>query len=475
MLGLLLSLAAVAGTMTVDVLDVGQGDSLLVTSPAGKRVLIDAGTGKHDVAPMLERRGVEKLDLIIATHPHADHIGGMDEVLDAFEVGVYTDNGLPHTTSAYTQVMERVEEKAITYRTALAGQVYNLDDDIKVEILHPQERAMRNTRSDLNSNSVVARITHGDLCFLFTGDAEDPTERILLRKEITSCQVLKVAHHGSSHSSSFFWLQRIKPEIALISAGEGNRYGHPDHETIGRLTKAGASIYRTDLHGAIQVRSTGESIEVLTNVEPAASPVAERAMVGEPVRLTAGPGREAAILRDLNTRSAEELETLPGIGRERGEAIVAWRTKHGDFERLEQLLEIPGTGPGTIAMLRISPMTTESAEAAAVASTPTERSSRGSLGENGGPPRLSQGPLAANRPAGGVIIDVNNANVEALLSLPGIGPQKAKAIVAYRESNGAFGVVEDLDAVPGIGPGTIANIRGRIRFGEAEATQPESP
>ena len=82
---------------------------------------------------------------------------------------------------------------------------------------------------------------------------------------------------------------------------------------------------------------------------------------------------------------------------------------------------------------------------------------------------------AANRPAGGVIIDVNNANVEALLSLPGIGPQKAKAIVAYRESNGAFGVVEDLDAVPGIGPGTIANIRGRIRFGEAEATQPESP
>ena len=88
MLGLLLSLAAVAGTMTVDVLDVGQGDSLLVTSPAGKRVLIDAGTGKHDVAPMLERRGVEKLDLIIATHPHADHIGGMDEVLDALEVGV---------------------------------------------------------------------------------------------------------------------------------------------------------------------------------------------------------------------------------------------------------------------------------------------------------------------------------------------------------------------------------------------------
>ena len=112
MLGLLLSLAAFAGTMTVDVLDVGQGDSLLVTSPAGKRVLIDAGTGKHDVAPMLERRGVEKLDLIIATHPHADHIGGMDEVLDAFEVGVYTDNGMPHTTSAYAQVMERVRTRA---------------------------------------------------------------------------------------------------------------------------------------------------------------------------------------------------------------------------------------------------------------------------------------------------------------------------------------------------------------------------
>ena len=351
LLALLVALAH-AGTLVVDVLDVGQGDSILLTTPAGKTVLIDGGTGRIDPVPLLRRRGVESLDLVIASHPHADHIGGIDQVLEALPVKVYTDNGMPHTTSTYEKVMTLVEEKGVVYRTAEAGQVYNLDDGIRVEILHPQLTLLKNTRSDLNSNSVVARVTHGELCFLFTGDAEDPTERALLAQGIDSCEVLKVAHHGSSHSSSSTWLRAIQPEIALISAGANNRYGHPDEETLARLTSAGASVYRTDQHGSIQLRSDGEQIEVLTNVMPAAAPVPARALSGDPRRMQPGPEREGVHLEDLNSRTAAELEALPGIGPAKAAAIVRWREEHGPFTSLEALQEVPGIGPGTVAMLR---------------------------------------------------------------------------------------------------------------------------
>lgn len=262
LLGLLVAHPALAGELTIEVLDVGQGDGILITTPAGKRILIDAGTRKAAVLQQLRSRDVQQLDLVVATHAHADHIGGMEDVLRGLPVRFYTDNGLPHTTQTYDGVMKAVEELGITYRPAQRGQSFSLDDDARIEVLFPPAAPLSNTRSDLNSNSVVLRLTHGDNCFLFTGDSEDPTEVALMRAGIEPCGVLKVAHHGSEHSTSAAWLRAVQPDTALISAGVDNRYGHPDPEALGRLESAGITVYRTDLLGTLRVTSDRKAVTV---------------------------------------------------------------------------------------------------------------------------------------------------------------------------------------------------------------------
>lgn len=377
---------ALAGELTVEVLDVGQGDAILITTPAGKRVLIDAGTRRSPVPAMLKRRGIEELNLVIATHAHADHIGSMARVLRQVPPKLYGDQGMPHTTATYTKVMEAVEAQEIRYLTLRTGRVFNLDDDARIEILGPTEPLLTGTRSDLNSNSVVARLTHGDTCFLFTGDAEDPTEHRLLQEGVGPCDVLKVAHHGSAHSTSRAWLEAVRPELAVISVGAENRYGHPDEGTLLRLEKAGARVLRTDLMGTIRLVSDQTSVRVEAVDEGAAvaawraeqqadkaattavaavadSPepdreVALRALppdqVPEPVAravLQNGGRLSTAGFIDINAATAEQLMSIPGIGPARAQAILRWRDDHGPFTSLDQLDAVPGIGPAMLERL----------------------------------------------------------------------------------------------------------------------------
>ena len=270
---LLGALAAKAGTLTVDVLSVGQGDAIILQSPAGKTVLIDAGTGKKDVVPMLRARGIDRIDLAIASHAHADHIGGMDEVLEALPVRVYVDQSMAHTTATYKKVMALVESTGAAYKPGDRGVAFNLDDGIRLELLAPAEPKLRGTRSDFNSNSVVVRVTKGDQCMLFTGDAEEPTEAMLLQKGLEPCDVLKVAHHGSGHSSTQRFLDALQPRYAIISCGKDNKYKHPYPETLERLERAGAKVYRTDTQGTIRVMMDGKSLRITASAWPAISPV----------------------------------------------------------------------------------------------------------------------------------------------------------------------------------------------------------
>ncbi len=264
--------SVLAGDLRVDMLDVGQGDSILIRTPANKVILIDAAESKGHVNEQLVREGVDHLDLVIATHPHADHIGGMQKVLHDFPVKLYVDNGLAHTTQTYAGVMSEIETKAIAYKTGVNGMVFNLDDGAKLEVLFPNGSALTGTRSDLNANSVVTRLTHGSDCFLFVGDSEAPTEQGLLNAGLLQCDVLKVAHHGSQYSSTSSFLNAVQPKIALISVGADNRYHHPGPDTVERIRSMGTAIYRTDESGQITVTSTGHGVKVTTAHAPVAVP-----------------------------------------------------------------------------------------------------------------------------------------------------------------------------------------------------------
>ena len=362
MFALLLMLAtALAGILEVEILDVGQGDSILIRSPKGKVVLIDGGTGRgHNVVDELMARDISEINLMIATHAHADHIGGLDEVLEVVPVKNFLDSGLPHTTQSYQRVMRLVEDKEISYIQAKNGRKINLDDGIVLEIMHPQDKFLQNSRSDLNSNSVVVRLTHGKNCMLFTGDAEEPTEDVLLQKGIGPCQVLKVAHHGSNHSSSNRFLNEVQPEIALISCGLNNRYGHPGDETMERLHRIGAQIYRTDQLGTLKVISDGKLISVESERSFTAQPKTEAAAEKKEetphssTNTGSGSGNTEGNTGgfDFNAATQAQLESISGIGPSKAQAILDYRNTHGPFSSFREVEKVKGIGPSTVAKIQ---------------------------------------------------------------------------------------------------------------------------
>ena len=403
-----LQIVARAGTLTIEVLDVGQGDSILVRTPAGKKVLIDAGTGKRDVVPMLAARAVTQLDLVIATHNHADHIGGMDEVLEAVPARFYFDQGMPHETGTYAEVMRLVETKGIAYKPGRRGQSFNLDDGVKVELLGPEDPLLRNTRSDLNSNSIITRITHGKNCFLFVGDAEAETEHRLLKAGIEACNVLKVAHHGSAYASTHAFLKAVQPKIAVISAGADNRYGHPTAVTLERLTSAGADIYRTDQQGTVRLLSDGKKVEVVVERQGPKALAAGASVA--PVPFDSVPAAGIAAL-DVKHRPPSAASAAPNDAPEvaRPAALTS--------------------AAGGVPRVQLS----ETAKAA-IATLPTDRFS------------------------------LNEAGVDQLMTVPGVGPKKAAAIVAWREKNCPFATLEAVAEVPGIGPATVTALKARAEI-----------
>jgi competence ComEA-like helix-hairpin-helix protein len=409
-----------AGTLTVELLDVGQGDSILIRTPAGKSVLIDAGTGKRDVVPMLQARGMTGLDLVIATHNHADHIGGMDEVLEALPIRFYFDQGMPHETGTYDEVMKLVETKGVAYKPGRRGQVFNLDDGVKVEFLAPEDPLLRNTRSDLNSNSIVTRVTHGKNCFLFVGDAEEETEHRLLKHGLQPCGVLKVAHHGSAYATTHAFLKAVQPQIAVISVGEGNRYGHPTDLTLDRLQKAGATVFRTDQSGRLLLESDGQRVTVAVERAPASGLPAGARVLAPPV--------------------------LPGAV---AEGIAALDVKHRAPSHSGAATAAPAGAPPARPPGPPPPSAFRAPLPAAAPSAPSAGSA---------PAGIASTPAEV----GALLGSLNAAGLEQLMTVPGIGPKKAAAIIAWRAEHGPFTSIDGIADVPGIGPSTIAALKAHL-------------
>jgi competence protein ComEC len=251
------------GDLKAYFLDVGQGDSSVILF-RDKVILIDAGdTDRGDtVVRALQDLGVRKIDLLVATHPHADHIGGMQAVLTNFEVGRVLDSGLPTSSSLYEKFLSTIDRKQIPYIVAERGQTLDIDPALRILVLSPPKEW---TSDDLNANSIVLRVSYGTVNLLYTGDATAPAEEALVTSGYPlDAQVLKVGHHGSSGASSPVFLQRVSPQVAILSLGRGNDYGHPHRETLERLKAAGPMVFRTDMDGTIRVESDGNTLSVMT-------------------------------------------------------------------------------------------------------------------------------------------------------------------------------------------------------------------
>jgi competence protein ComEC len=256
----------ISGGLVIAVLDVGQGDSILVQAPSGRTMLIDGGgqpgqeasgydVGREVVVPALLARRVKKIDVMVITHPHEDHIGGLGAVVEAVPVKMVLDPELNYKSQIYQHLLEEIRKRKIPRRRATEGQRLNLGDGIHVEVLNPPDPRLTDTADDVNNNSVVMRLTDGSMTALFAADIDQTgAERLARLGESIRSTVLKVPHHGSAGAAVPRLLEAVRPQLAVISVGANNQFGHPSEEMLRELRRVGAKVMRTDRDGAVTVK-----------------------------------------------------------------------------------------------------------------------------------------------------------------------------------------------------------------------------
>lgn len=252
-----------SGILKVHFIDVGQADSILIQNNE-QAMLIDAGNNSDSdaVVSYIKAQNIKRLDYVVGTHPHEDHIGGLDSVIKSFDIGIVYMPKVMNTTKTFLDVLSAVKEKGLKVTAPKPNVSFELGGDAICTIIAPNGSSY----GSLNDYSIVIKLTHGENSFLFTGDAEEISEKEAIEKGFSLvANVLKIAHHGSNSSTIQEFLDQVNPKYAIISVGEGNKYGHPDKKVMDRLKDRGTIVYRTDKNGTIVATSDGKIITFTTN------------------------------------------------------------------------------------------------------------------------------------------------------------------------------------------------------------------
>lgn len=279
------SKAEAKGQLTISMLDIGQGDAVLIQTGA-KNILIDTGDDKYyedgkkgkentQLLTKLQKLKIDHIDTLVMTHAHADHIGKADKVIAQYGVKELVYNGIHSTSKYFINALKAAKANGTQQVKVKAGDVLDFGNGVSFEIVSPSQSLIdedtaaikAKKKVDVNNESVVGRLTFGDFAMLFTGDAEGPVEKDMAASygKKLKCQVLKAGHHGSKTSSTAEFLKLVQPESVVMSLGVNNQYGHPHEALLNRLQKQGVkNIYRTDVNGTITIVSDGSSYSITT-------------------------------------------------------------------------------------------------------------------------------------------------------------------------------------------------------------------
>ncbi len=326
--------------LTVHYIDVGQADStLLQYTDKGEEftILIDAGNwNRNDVIHYLQAQHISEIDIAIGTHPDADHIGQLDKVINTFNVGEVWLSGNTSTSQTFQRLLQAIDQNNVHYYEPRRGDEFEVGT-LQIEILYP----ISVSEND-NEESISLKLTYGDVSFIFTGDASRNDELRMINGSIdVDANILHLGHHGSSTSTHPTFLKEVSPEIAIYSAGKENSYGHPHKEVVDLIKGSNITLYGTDIHGTILVKTDGKNYKVLTKKDGTITPPS----TGGGTSTRDEPEKESQVHNgkciNINTASVEELQEIIHLGPARAKELVNLRP----FTSIDELTRIKGIGP----------------------------------------------------------------------------------------------------------------------------------
>ena len=309
-------------TISIYFLDVGQGDASVIISSSGQVAMIDSGPNEKLILNHLKNLNISHIDLLIATHAHADHITGMDKIIAKYKPRAFMDPGIPHTSLTYIRMINAIEKYNIKYYQSTARKIQlGLMNFSVLPSASPKIYV-----SEFNNNSVVIKLEYKNFSCLYTGDIERGRENQLVKISSSNLEsdIIKIPHHGSSTSSIPAFIKKVNPKVAIISCGQNNRYGHPNIKTLERLEKNGIDIYRTDTNGTILINTDGYNYEII--VEKSLSSKISKKVI------------------NINLATLEDFIQLLGIDEMIANNLLLYRTLNNGFKYPEEIKMVLGIG-----------------------------------------------------------------------------------------------------------------------------------